>query len=206
MNKTKGIVLFTQRVEYIESYKERRDCADQRISKFISECGYVPVPLPNSVDLLRTLLCVLDIDGVILTGGNSLVKYGGDAPERDEVDFELIKYCVENRIPLYGFCRGMQSILDYFGNELCDVKKHVAVRHRILSDDSELYVNSFHNQASVSLQNDFLMAEYVSDDGVIESVIHKDLSIMGTMWHPEREEPFSRYDINRVKDLFGGKR
>ena len=45
------IVVFTQRVEVVESYNERRDCADQRIAEFIVECGYIPLPVPNNADL-----------------------------------------------------------------------------------------------------------------------------------------------------------
>lgn len=44
-----------------------------------------------------------------------MVEYGGNAPERDAVDHKLIELCIKNNIPVYGFCRGMQSILDYFG-------------------------------------------------------------------------------------------
>ena len=42
-------VLFTQRVELVEAYKERRDCADQRIAEYINSCGFLPVPIPNCV-------------------------------------------------------------------------------------------------------------------------------------------------------------
>ena len=43
------IVLYTQRVEIIESYQERRDCVDQNIPRFLEECGYIPMPVPNVV-------------------------------------------------------------------------------------------------------------------------------------------------------------
>ena len=52
-------VLYTQRVEIVESYGERRDCADQNIAKFISACGYLPVPLPNNRELsVQSFLCL----------------------------------------------------------------------------------------------------------------------------------------------------
>ena len=35
---------------------------------------------------------------------------------------------------MYGFCRGMQSILDYFGQELIPVSDHVAVVHNLYGD------------------------------------------------------------------------
>lgn len=98
-------------MEVVESYGERRDCADQRISGFISACGFIPVPLPNNCELLGELFSQIRPVGIILTGGNSLVRYGGDAPERDAMDEGLIDIAIQKRIPLYGFCRGMQSIL-----------------------------------------------------------------------------------------------
>ena len=41
------IVLYTQRVEIVKSYGERRDCADQDIPRFIEACGFLPVAVPN---------------------------------------------------------------------------------------------------------------------------------------------------------------
>ena len=69
--------------------------------------------------------------GIVFTGGNSLVKYGGDAPERDETEYAMLKLALEYDIPVYGFCRGMQTILDFYGCELSTVTGHVAVRHDI---------------------------------------------------------------------------
>ncbi len=199
----KGNVLFTQRVEIIESYGERRDCADQRIAEFIIGCGYIPVPVLNNHELANDIVDVLVPCGIVLTGGNSLVKYGGNAPERDSMDKELICLAMKKGIPLYGFCRGMQSILDFFGNKLMDVNGHVAVRHFIKGDEGEFVVNSYHNQACLELSNNNLKAVMKTEDGVIEMVRHSRLPIVGTMWHPEREEPFSDRDINRIKNLFG---
>ena len=40
-----------------------------------------------------------------------------------------------------------------------------------------------------------------SDDGYIEAIKHKKLSWEGWMWHPEREDVFSKTDIRRFKKL-----
>ena len=200
-----NIVLYTQRVEIVEAYGERRDCADQRICQFIQACGYVPVPLPNDVDIVRYLINQFStwLSGIILTGGNSLVKYGGNAPERDQTDRGVIELAVKEKIPLYGFCRGMQSILDYFGNDLVNVDGHVAVRHIIQGRETCCEVNSFHNQGCVKIKNSDLFAEMLSEDGVVEMIRHRNCPILGTMWHPEREEIFSEWDIQNVQELFG---
>ncbi len=197
----KKIVLFTQRVEVIESYQERRDCADQRIADYISACGYVPIPVPNNPEYVTEIAERVGASGIVLVGGNSLVKYGGNAPERDETDKVLIEYAVENGIPLYGFCRGMQSILDYYGNELVNVQGHVAVRHVVNGVDGSYEVNSYHNQACLELKNNQLEAVLLTEDGVIEKIRHKKLPIVGTMWHPERENPFKDIDKDCLKNL-----
>lgn len=195
------VVLYTQRVEVAESYGERRDCADQNIPRFIEACGYLPLPLPNIRNIAERLIEQIQPSGIVLTGGNSLTKYGGEAPERDEVERWILDVSLERDIPVYGFCRGMQVILDYFGCELEQVQGHVAVRHKLSGTLGELEVNSFHNQACYKVKGP-LEALARTQDGVIEAVRHKDKRILGTMWHPEREERFQTLDIRRVKELF----
>lgn len=51
------------------------------------------------------------------------------------MDAEMIRLAIQEKIPLYGFCRGMQSILSYFGNDLTDVEGHVAVRHYVKTEN-----------------------------------------------------------------------
>lgn len=199
-------VIYTQRVEIIEHYGERRDCADQRIADFIYQCGFIPIPVPNIKDIAEKIVEEINPAGIILTGGNSLVHYGGNALERDAVDKLLIDYAIENKTPLYGFCRGMQSILDYFGSNLTEVKGHVATRHRITGKLGGCEVNSYHNQACVQLkENSELEILAQTEDGVIEAIKHRRYPILGTMWHPEREDTYSEKDVRRVKGLFGGK-
>lgn len=203
------IVLFTQRVEVIESYNERRDCADQRIAEFIRACGYLPVPVPNNPALALALIEELNPTGIILTGGNSLEKWGGNAPERDATDETYLKFAIENNIPVYGFCRGMQSILDYFGEELTSVKGHVAVRMNIIGvndpslGDFNREVNSYHNQGCVEITNPDVEVLAKSDDGVIKAIKVPKYNMLGTMWHPERETPFNEADIKMVKAHIG---
>ncbi len=196
-------VIYTQRVEIIESYKERRDCADQRIADFIRRCGFIPIPVPNREDLASDIVNSIHPAGIILTGGNSLEKYGGNAPERDAMDATLINIAVKQSIPLYGFCRGMQSILDYFGNSLVGVDGHVAVRHLVNDGAGQYEVNSYHNQACMQLQSNCgLKIISQAEDSVIEAVCHEYLPLVATMWHPEREKEFTYRDITRIKSLF----
>lgn len=197
-----GTVIYTQRVGVIESYQERRDCADQRIPLFLEACGYIPVPVPNVMPDLDVFVETIKPCGIMLTGGNSLVKYGGDAPDRDRTDRMLIGTALHKDIPLYGFCRGMQSVLDYFGCSLENVAGHTAVRHMTDGIWGKQETNSYHNQACRELKSPLqVMAR--SEDGVIEAAAYPEKRIIVTMWHPERETPFQETDIDRIKRLFG---
>ena len=195
-------VIYTQRVEIVEGYGERRDCADQNIPIFLQACGYLPIPAPNVCDVAQEMINTIQPVGIVLTGGNSLCKYGGNAPERDETERKILEIAVERNIPVYGFCRGMQVILDYYGCPLVEVKGHVAVRHTLTGVLGEIEVNSFHNQACVEV-NDSLDILAKTEDGVVEAVRAKSERILATMWHPEREQPFVVSDMERLKRLFG---
>lgn len=68
------LVGLSHRVDFIESYGERRDSIDQNWYKFISNLGMLPLPLPNLLDENTSLLLDrLNLDAVILTGGIVLV-------------------------------------------------------------------------------------------------------------------------------------
>lgn len=196
-------IIYTQRVEVVESYGERRDCADVEIAKLIWECGFLPIPVNNIPQRINEFLEQIKPDGILLTGGNDLSKYGGNAPERDETEKKMIQYGIENNVPIYGFCRGMQMIADYFGAELTRVENHVAVRHRLEGNSlwNGVVVNSFHNMA-VKTASDELVIEAYAEDGVIEAVRVKNREIYGTMWHPERERPYAAYDMQFIKRLY----
>ncbi len=197
----KRTVIYTQRVEMVESYQERWDCADQNIPLLLEACGFVPIPVPNIISDLEVFVGAVNPAGIVLTGGNSLVKYGGTAPERDETDKRLIEIALRRDIPLYGFCRGMQSVLDYFGSKLENVRGHVAVRHVVNGEWGSMEVNSFHNQACLEIKAPLrVMAR--AEDGVIEAAAYPEKNMVVTMWHPEREHPFSETDIVRIKKLF----
>lgn len=188
----------------IESYQERRDCADQRIADFIMQCGFLPVPLPNKAELAEIYVKQLDPAGIVLTGGNSLCEYGGNAPERDAMDQRMLELAVEYKLPVFGFCRGMQSIVSFFGNRLENVTGHVAVRHEVTGKLQINDVNSYHNQACKVLARESgleILAQ--SKDGVIEAVQHESLPVIGVMWHPEREAVYKEVEINMIRKLFG---
>lgn len=195
----KKLIAMTQRVEYIEAIGERRDALSQEWAALGAACGFVPVPLPNCLGAVADLLAALPVAGILLTGGNDLCAYGGDAPERDEVERYLIGLAVERRLPLLGVCRGMQMVLDYFGTPLRRVEGHIRVEHPL---DRGGIVNSFHGWGAVECRSP-LSAEAWSADGVLEAVVHREYPwIKGVMWHPERYCPPQERDVVGIREVF----
>jgi len=200
----------TQRVENITAYGERRDCLDQRWSVLANELGYIPIPLPNIGKLdISNLLDSLQLDAIILSGGNSITKLNPTAtdvaPERDIFEIALIEEGIKRAIPILGVCRGMQIINIYYGGQLLPIEGHVASYHKlnIASDYSEYIlemVNSYHNWAIKSSDLASGLIPIASDEkGSIEAFIHESKPVAGLMWHPERETPFKQQDIKLIK-------
>jgi N5-(cytidine 5'-diphosphoramidyl)-L-glutamine hydrolase len=186
-------VFVTQRVDVHESYQERRDALDRRWTRFLMETGVIPLPLPNDQSCAEAILRALPPDGIVLTGGNNPAAHGGEAPERDALDALLIDYAIDHGTPLIGVCRGLQSIVQFFGGSLRAVVGHVASRHRV-SGAVNRFVNSYHELAVAKLPTS-LQALAHSDDGSVEMVGHSVLPITGIMWHPERETAFAVGDL-----------
>ena len=81
---------------------------------------------------------------------------------------------------------------------------HVAIKHSVSGLEDSIEVNSYHNQGCVELKSAELEAVLRTDDGVIEKIRHRTLPIIGTMWHPEREEPFMERDADMLRRLING--
>ena len=198
----------TQRVETVQHY-ERRDSLDQRWSSFILKLGYVPVPLPNIKAIgVAGLLDGLDLDAILLSGGNSITSLDPSAsdvaPERDAFESALLGEALIRNVPVIGVCRGMQMIHNYLGGELTPVISHTDVDHSIvlLKKDYQLpeLVNSYHNWGinAVDLAKGLEIIA-VDSEGKVEAFEHKKRKLLGIMWHPEREKPFNRLDIQLIK-------
>lgn len=194
------IIYLSQRVDIHPDYNEIRDALDQRWATLLWQAGYLALPVFNHRETMAELLEFHPPSGILLTGGNSPESYGGTVPERDEVDRLLIDCAVENKIPLLGVCRGMQSVALFFGGSLREVDGHVSTLHNV---DGEIgrEVNSYHTLAVGKLPDELIIMGK-SPDGVIEGIRHKSLPISGIMWHPERESGFDARDLALVQKLF----
>ncbi len=195
-------VAVTQRVEIVPTYGERRDALDQRWTEFLARVDVVPLLVPNNPSTLRSLLANFQIDGILLTGGGDLLAYGGNAPERDATEAALIRYAIDERVPLIGVCRGMQAVQDFFGVRLEAVTGHVAPEQIVIADGTPQSVNSYHSFGSTATVPE-LEVRAVAQDGVIKAVQHRRHAIHGVMWHPERISPFRAPDMEMFARVFG---
>ena len=197
------VVAISQRVTQKPRSGERRDCLDQNWDRFLSRCGILPLPVPNVPEALETRLDAVPVSGVLLTGGNDLVGYGGDAPERDDTEARLIAIARARRLPLLGICRGMQMIQHTFGVRFERVEGHVTPDQTVCIDSKSENVNSYHDFGTTKTVAE-LEVWARAEDGVVKAVRHRSEPIQGFMWHPERFEPFRERDIAFVAGFFGG--
>ena len=195
------LVAITQRVAIVPEYGERRDCLDQAWPRFLGACGLAPFALPNVLEVALGLCAGAAVSGLVLTGGNDLAPCGGDAPERDAVEFALLDWAERRGLPVLGVCRGMQVIQQRFGTGLRRVEGHVARRQVIRIEGEPREVNSYHHFAAFESQPP-LEAWAVADDGVVKAIRHSTQPIAGIMWHPERLSPFSPADVALFRKVF----
>lgn len=194
------LVAISQRVEEVVAYQERRDALDQRWTQLLWQCGALPLLLPNEPESAMKLVQHLQPVAVILTGGNSLQNYQGNAPERDQTELLMLQHCIATGLPLLGICRGMQLIQHYYGQPLEQITGHVASRCTFQFAGQQRDVNSYHH-LGCRQNRTCLQVTAVASDGVIKAVRHPHQAIQGIMWHPERESPFSPADIQLIKGL-----
>ena len=192
-------IAISQRVQILPEIGERRDALSQEWAELMTACDFLPLLLPNHQTAAQNILHELPPDGILLTGGNDLADYGGDAPERDQVEHMLVEYAIQHKIPVLGVCRGMQLLLNHFGTPLERVEGHIRVEHPLDNGDT---VNSFHGWGTRSCLPP-LKAVHHCKDGVVEGIVLTDYPwISGIMWHPERYAPFRQCDIQRMKEVF----
>ena len=205
------IVLFSQRMDYVESHQEWRDTADQRTSRWIEKLGGIPIGIPNDLQKPLDYVNRIQPDIIILTGGNtvssSLYESEGKREAtyaRDLTEQYLLNYATDHSLPLIGVCRGFQMINVYFGGSLKICTNHIATRHtvQLVENEKEYEVNSYHGQAisDGELASD-LKSMAISEDNLIEAIVHKKYPILGVQWHPEREDELKELDMQLIQSM-----
>jgi len=194
-----------------DSYYEIREALDINYCKFIDACGFLPIVLSYEVSF-KTYFDEINIDGVVLTGGNDLSSCNNNALSniRDKYEKDLLEYCIENDIPVLGICRGMQVIAEFFDSSFKKVDNQIDIKHALFVNQKSKYsvylnrfekVNSYHNFA-IDKTSDELNIVATSEDGIIKAIEHRKYKIFGQMWHSEREKHFIDSEVSLIKEFF----
>lgn len=197
---TQKLIGISARVDFVEEYGEFRDSVDHRLERWVLEWGAIPVIIPNIAyrGSIQFFLGRVPLDGFVLSGGGDI----GSSRDRDGTEKEILEFAFRESLPVLGICRGMQMMAHLFGERAMPVDEHSHNSHLVrLEDGTERNVNSFHQRAILACPQGFsVFAE--AGDGVIEGIKHIRLPWEGWMWHPERDECFSKADLDRAMDLF----
>jgi para-aminobenzoate synthetase component 2 len=124
-----------------------------------------------------------------------LISPGPGTPEKAGVSIDMINYCADKKIPLFGVCLGHQAIGVAFGATVSRAPellhgKTSQVIHKgagVLSNlPSPFTATRYHSlaveQATIS---DQLEVTSRTESGVVMSLRHKTLPIEGVQFHPE---------------------
>lgn len=203
------VIAVSQRVDFVADRNERRDAIDQRLTRWLTGCGYACVPVPNDLaglivgseqgarSGLQEWLNTVHPQAVVLSGGNDV----GACSERDLTESRLLDWAKQNGVPALGICRGMQMMAVWAGSALKKVDGHVRTRHQlqgiILGE-----ANSFHGYSIANCPDGFEITSR-AEDGEIESIRNLSLGWEAWMWHPEREPSVDPRDTDRLKVLLG---
>ena len=124
-----------------------------------------------------------------------LISPGPGVPEKAGVSVEMIKFCAEKKIPLFGVCLGHQAIGVAFGATVSRAPellhgKTSLVYHKqegVLADLPSPFTATRYHSLAVERETvpDVLEITGSTESGVVMSMRHKTLPIEGVQFHPE---------------------
>mgnify|MGYP005644426075 CR=1 FL=1 len=197
MEKKRLKIGISLRIVSAENYDEKRDALSKDWPQFFEKLNMTLVLIPNFLTNLESYLDSIEIDGIILSGGDNV----GDFPERDSTETTLLQYGIIHDLPIFGVCRGMQMINHFFNGTIIKnlSEEHVGKPHEIKISNTRIShkfesesfsVNSFHNNIiqDKNLGKNLVSFAKTISDNTVEGIFHKEYKILGVMWHPEREQ------------------
>lgn len=195
---------------------------------FFSRFGYVTMIMHNEIEVRH------DLDLLVLPGGPDVdtARYLDDADElslyigktcpfRERFDRILLPKYVSQGIPIFGICRGHQSLAVYFGGDLIQDMFHetnsddrTKLVHEVTVLDkldildlktipSKFKINSIHHQTVNAIPEFATVLAKHSGDNEIEALSYYPFYPAHTVqWHPEEiHDDFSITLINHLLRL-----
>jgi putative glutamine amidotransferase len=175
--------------------------------------GAIPLLIPDIADRSYMEYYLGQVGALIIIGGLDYPPslYGQEPhpkielthPRRVEADFLLLQTARDMRIPVIGFCAGMQLMNIFFGGKLIqhldNVNDHFGEKyHKVkilggrwlpqIFGKNEITVNSNHHQGiDPEHIGKGLQVVAKTEDGMIEAIEYEsETMVLGIQWHPER--------------------
>ena len=124
-----------------------------------------------------------------------LISPGPGTPEKAGISVEMIKYCAQHSIPLFGVCLGHQAIGVAFGAtvsrapELLHGKTSLVYHQQegVLADIPSPFTATRYHSLCVEKESvpNTLHITGTTDSGLVMSMEHTTLPIQGVQFHPE---------------------
>lgn len=199
---------------------EELDLLVRQIADAVTRAGGEPVLIAPDLDEPAMRAAYARVDGLILSGGGDLdpacygaapiPEIGGVDPNRDRTELTLAQWALDGQKPLFGICRGLQTLNVACGGTLYrDMSEaNAALRHALYPDhpfdllahevtvepDSRLAaivgaapfaVNSLHHQACATVAPGLRVVAF-APDGTVEAVEAPGHPFaLAVQWHPE---------------------
>jgi len=219
-------IAITQRSKNLDG-TSRFDSLEQNYFSFFESFGITLITIPNCLQDPVLYFRRIGATHLILSGGGNIhpkfykrkaIKNIEYSQDRDNTEKKLLDYTIENKIPVLGICRGCQFINIYFGGDLLQGLKnnffktigHKASRHKInlidkkiqsiINNKENIIVNSYHDDGFTKKELAKKLIDFAqTEDGVVEGYHHKNLPIVGIMWHPEREKQKKTFNDRLIR-------
>ena len=196
----------------------------------LTEAGGAPVLIPSGLADEAVQSLIGRLDGILLTGGGDIAieRFDGEShprvdgvdPDRDAVEFALLRAAAESGKPFLGICRGFQvvnvalggTLYTHIQDQFPGALKHdydsgsqrQVLAHKIrvektshladILDETDLQVNSLHHQGVKDLAPLLSPVAY-APDGLVEAVELPNHPFgIAVQWHPEwlTDQPVTR--------------
>jgi gamma-glutamyl-gamma-aminobutyrate hydrolase PuuD len=182
---------------------------------FIYKLGRPVIILPENYDNFKE---IYNIDALVLPGGadvdskryTDVPEFGTFSPNTwlEHFDIKILPNLL-GKMPIFGICRGLQTLNVTFGGTLRNLWWHPYSQfdeqavHKIEIDGKKdsMRVNSFHHQAISKVAPNFVVEAKTSaiDESVIEAISDYKKNIFAVQWHPERL--LDEYSVNKFKEI-----